>query len=575
MRNFFLDNFEPRSLFSWQVFSVSLVWAVVTNFLDVDSNPPGNTLLRLISVVGAHCVFFGAVGAFSLTSRALPRLVGAVAMVPVVIVLSMFRGWTLFQLLFAIGHDQPDLLLYRVTGSITNVAMSTLITAIVLHRVRTYSEYRRNLLSEQERLQDIRTHARTEIQRIDQETIDEIRVILDSALRAEGNLTAEATAHRIDTMIESTVRPLSHRLESDNVTWLPQSTASRPKPLDWRQIMTGALASQNLSPWWVGAALFILSTATVLRNHPPLEAVYIFVVALGVTSIGLVVVKKILISVSTGPPWVERSGFIVGALLVGALSGAATLPVKLDTDRPFSLLVQSPLYTLAFALLFALARSATFEAERATERLRATTAELAWEVARVSEEFHVARKSLARALHGRVQAGMMSSLMRLRTAIREGDPNVDDIVVATQQELTELFATLSSMATPEKQTLEAVCEEMKDTWQGVASCDMVVSREAHRAISRDPVVTAALAELIPELAFNAVKHGHATTVSYAISLPNSRTIRVACDDNGSQPAASGRVGLGTKLMDEYSLSWERTRSEGGTRSVLYLPVISP
>jgi two-component sensor histidine kinase len=80
--------------------------------------------------------------------------------------------------------------------------------------------------------------------------------------------------------------------------------------------------------------------------------------------------------------------------------------------------------------------------------------------------------------------------------------------------------------------------------------------------------------LIPELAFNAVKHGGATAVDCELKLQDERTLRMVCTDNGSRPADSGRVGLGTKLLDECASSWSRTNDAKGTVTVAYVPYAS-
>lgn len=262
---------------------------------------------------------------------------------------------------------------------------------------------------------------------------------------------------------------------------------------------------------------------------------------------------------------------VLGAVVAGIATGLTTLPVKLDTERPFSLVVQAPLFTLMFTVFFALAGSATKQAANATERLSETTAELAWEVARLSEEYRHARVSLARALHGKVQAGMMSSLMRLRQAIREDDKALDAVAEQARDELASLIDSLGHAVGDDAVSLATVIEDVQATWEGVATCSMAADDRAKAMVASDPIVMNALAELLPELAFNAIKHGQATVVTFALELDDERTLRMLCTDNGSRPPESGRVGLGTKLLDELALRWQRIAKHKGTVTEVFLP----
>jgi two-component sensor histidine kinase len=82
-----------------------------------------------------------------------------------------------------------------------------------------------------------------------------------------------------------------------------------------------------------------------------------------------------------------------------------------------------------------------------------------------------------------------------------------------------------------------------------------------------------LRELLSELTFNAIKHGGANKVLFSVSLATDNTVELTCIDNGERPSDSGRVGLGTKLLDECALQWTREplNESKGTRTEVLLP----
>ena len=569
MKSFFLNNFNPSAVFSWPVFVFSLLWAIMTNFTDVDNNPPGNYLLRVASVTAAHLVAFAFLGVFQALGRLVPVLVGAIAVVPTVVTASLVRGWVVFSLLNAIGHDNADLLSYRLMGSVTNVGMSIIVTAVVVHRVRSYRESRRALLTEQLRLVEVRELARGRLQLMAKKTLDDVRASIITALDFQQFRPADATADRIQHTIDEIVRPVSHRLEQEQFSWEPMELDSKSGSMNWRDAVSNALSADHLYPRAIALAMTAIALSTTIRNQAPLEAVYVLGCALLGTWATLLLTRRFVRSRRTA--WAEGTSMVLGAVVAGIATGLTTLPVKLDTERPFSLVVQAPLFTLMFTVFFALAGSATKQAANATERLSETTAELAWEVARLSEEYRHARVSLARALHGKVQAGMMSSLMRLRQAIREDDKALDAVAEQARDELASLIDSLGHAVGDDAVSLATVIEDVQATWEGVATCSMAADDRAKAMVASDPIVMNALAELLPELAFNAIKHGQATVVTFALELDDERTLRMLCTDNGSRPPESGRVGLGTKLLDELALRWQRIAKHKGTVTEVFLP----
>ncbi len=569
MKSFFLNNFNPHAVFSWPVFLFSLLWAIMTNFTDVDNNPPGNYVLRIASVTAAHLVAFGFLGLFQALSRLVPALVGAIAVVPAIVVATLVRGRVVFSLLNAIGHDGPDVLGYRLMGSVTNIGMAVMVTAVAVHRVRSYRESRRALLGERLRLVEVREHARGRLQLMARKTLDDVRASITTALDFQQLRPADATADRIQHTIDEIVRPVSHRLEQEQFSWEPPALDSKAGALNWRDAVSNALSADHLYPREIALAMTAIALSTTLRNQAPLEAAYVLSCALLGTWATLLMTRRFVRSRRSA--WAERTSMVLGAIAAGIATGLTTLPVKLETERPFSLVVQAPLFTVMFTVFFALAGSATKQAAQATERLRETTAELAWEVARLSEEYRHARLSLARALHGKVQAGMMSSLMRLRQAIRDNDPAVDAIAAQARGELVSLLDSLDQTVTDDAVSLDAVIGDIQATWEGLATCTMTVDDQVRGLVASDPVAVNALAELLPELAFNAIKHGQATAMTFALERDDERTLRMVCTDNGSRPSESGRVGLGTKLLDELALHWTRTAKPSGTVTEVFLP----
>ena len=82
-----------------------------------------------------------------------------------------------------------------------------------------------------------------------------------------------------------------------------------------------------------------------------------------------------------------------------------------------------------------------------------------------------------------------------------------------------------------------------------------------------------MTELIPELAFNAIKHAKTKSIEFLIQSEEKNLVRLSCLHSGSRTSDSGKVGLGTRLLEECALSWTRHSVDSGTLTTLLLPYV--
>jgi signal transduction histidine kinase len=120
--------------------------------------------------------------------------------------------------------------------------------------------------------------------------------------------------------------------------------------------------------------------------------------------------------------------------------------------------------------------------------------------------------------------------------------------------------------------LVTIIDKVKKTWSSVADVHVHTTDPMTTLLESDPQLMRALSELIPELVFNSVKHGDATDVSCDLVQDKENTVTLTCVDNGTRPAESSRVGLGTKLLDEYATHWTRKNDGTHTLTTLVLPI---
>ena len=120
--------------------------------------------------------------------------------------------------------------------------------------------------------------------------------------------------------------------------------------------------------------------------------------------------------------------------------------------------------------------------------------------------------------------------------------------------------------------LDSVLEETVATWANVCNIVWTISPAHKQIIGQDDLLGHALEDVIPELAFNSVNHGRAKSLSFTFEIIDDRTLRMIASDDGRQTGSSGRVGLGSKLLDDCCISWQRDSTPAGTVTRCDLPV---
>jgi two-component sensor histidine kinase len=149
----------------------------------------------------------------------------------------------------------------------------------------------------------------------------------------------------------------------------------------------------------------------------------------------------------------------------------------------------------------------------------------------------------------------------------------EEIESAIRSELKTLVDSISLSENNNVQNLAGIMGSLAATWEGIATSGIELRDIAEDELSRDRVLMNTLGELLSELTFNAIKHGKATQVDFALEKKAEDIVCLTCSDNGTQSPDSGRIGLGTKLLDECALQWKREAipESKGTKTEVRLP----
>jgi two-component sensor histidine kinase len=212
--------------------------------------------------------------------------------------------------------------------------------------------------------------------------------------------------------------------------------------------------------------------------------------------------------------------------------------------------VVAPMFVLTHGLV-AQAQADTHVLERRQSASDVTRANL---LSRADETDRFLAEALHRTVQGRVTAiALLLRLDRRKEAERELD-------TLTRGTLPELEAKLG-----EWMQVEVAESEHASEVSGLLVTDDI-DWSAMR--SQDEVLTARLRRAVDEIAINARRHGHATTLDVTL-FRNETHLVLSCADNGEGPSAIPSPGLGSAILDdvcrEYNGTWSLTRQEPITR----------
>lgn len=561
----------PRNMLSAPVFGVSLVLAGIGNLSvadDVIRVPE-----RLAIVTAIHLALFGTLWIVTRVFRGLfsgPR--GWLALALTLALAGVGRA-ALLAFLFDVLEVGAPLYLSRIFYSFSNpTALILLLTALW----GAFGDHARTSHS----LREVRAHQRANEQSIAGEEdslspdrLAALRRSLASVLYplADPHVDPPTAAESLRRAIDTVVRPVTRTLAETTITPV------MPRPVLPREsrrrinIVQAALDALDLKAAWpavVSVFAFFAGIPAGLQLLGPARGVINSVVGL-IAGLAILLVAR-WIALRWPGRWSRFAHLPVSALAAVAAYG---LPlVVLGFPPPPNPLGASVVFYLVCGYLLALAHSAFTRAAAARAQLAADNDRLEHQLARRRAVVHVRRSSVARALHGTVQARLTAAFLRLNLAINSGART--DVEGALESARSDAFATLDDVreGLVDRRGVSEIVTELNEIWDEIASVWLIAPADRITRGHTDPLCSALIAELLPELVFNAIKHSGAASVAIDLDWPDDQSLRlVLYFDHHETPSPSTRSGLGTRTLDEVCLRWSRQVDVHRGRTEIVLP----
>lgn len=371
-------------------------------------------------------------------------------------------------------------------------------------------------------------------------------------------------------LIEREVRPLSH----DLLAWsLPQEEPGirfALRRLGGRDVVRLA-TSMVAGPTWLAV---LMPTALALLFS--VQRVGLLYLAVTVPCSVLLLAGGFALARRRLEPALGRARTAVAALallvLYEALAAIAVANAYLwgwlsveGRVIEWSLLATLPVIWFAMAL-----RTGVREGRRdEEERLGAIVEQQALELARRRQAQRHLRQSLARVLHGTVQASLLAITARVERAGALDDARRAVELDCAAEELRELRQRI---ATPPVEAWEAreALEAVAALWTDILAVRLDCPPAVLARIDRSPPTRSALVDVVAEALTNAMRHGGARTVDVSIAIVDADRLVVVVRDDGAS-AVRGAPGLGSRLYDVLALEWEGVYGADGGHLRAVLP----
>ena len=457
----------------------------------------------------------------------------------------------------------PQIMAQLPFGLIAYPALLTGI-AVLFSNWRFTRKIRTELRQKMVALTHVRETLSDEILRIDEEMRQGVQDTLQRALSAIPDdlaygdpvqmAAAVSTLHQV---IDDVVRPLSSTLaahDGDTTSDVDFALAGRPR--DAARGMTdqrGVSLARVSGPWFatilsiifvLPSSLFALGLTGLLCGVVTVVAEWIVLTLL--RRFGSVLILPRLLSVAAVS--------LICALV--ALLFVATLALWGDATLAGGVVVAFTLIGLATALFL------SFVAQRADamEEILDRNDDLAELLARLRQELWLAKRSLAKVVHGQVQSKLLVAALRL--SHDDGDPR--NVIAAAQEDIAGALRSLSAEDSPDSRDFNASFQNIEAAWKGVCEIRLSMTAAAEFAMAADSVARACVVEVIQEAVANAAKHSQAPHIDVTLTAEQSSGLGIVVSSPGKLDARSAlRRSLGSTFLDEATTRW--TLAQQGDR----------
>lgn len=388
------------------------------------------------------------------------------------------------------------------------------------------------------------------------ESEESLRPRVHSLIAGLRTQSREAVADELDQLIDTVIRPLSHKLAARAGSH--QSLAEAlPAP---QQSPVFPTADSFVGPLVAAAAVYLTTIVIFFDVIPLLTALAGALVGALITWSVLRIFQALLSGLTVSLNFIVTvvllSHFGVGLLVTWVfVSLFASYGVGLETTIA---LVSA---TLIPGLLYVAQRLVAHLGEVRLVNLTVARRAMALDVSEVRRRAWLRQRHIAHGLHSAIQSRVHAEAQRLRL----GDgPLTERDAIAIESTLDSVFDVLRAA---DDVTIDAVGELRRaiEFWSGMCPIDFTIGDGVESFLSARADIGESVLVICLEIINNAIRHGKSRRITLSLSFTTDDLIAIHATNDGL-PLSEFHAGLGMSMFDELTVQWALESGEVTTFS---------
>ncbi len=541
---------------TWPLFWVTMALALVVNLLDRSNvNSIGDVGVNALVVIASVLVMFAVMWVLEPLVMGGPDSQRTVRTFILIAIGGLVRGPVLSALLVTTGISDARWA-YRALSGLLLYAPILTIAASVITLLRANATRRADFTADAERLSHEEQEARARTQAYRARAMDGIRAMLADRLTALRSGDGTDLGAQLRSDVDGVIRPLSHRMAGRTSAGAAPPGTPRAPRVRWADVWRTGLLGRPIRPALLGSGMTLASLVSLSwYAGSPEWGVASAVVGGVLVYLVMLVLRAVLQGPLRSMPPARRATVFtiaVAAFLTGPAAVLVAMLMASGSTSPWRVPIAFAVVGTVFAWLAALDQGLRLQVAATDSEMQARTAQMQHAAAFAQSVAYHEERRLSRALHGPVQAAVTSAAMR----VEAGD------ITGAEQLLLDAIGHLDTSATDERSVGRAL-DDITAAWDGLCAVDVDVATDAEHAIDADPPLASSVIDICTEACSNAVRHADAEHIS-VMARRRGDTITLVVRDDGAPSGNEPLPGLGSAMLDDITLHWERRREGDAT-----------
>ena len=553
----FLTTLGSRETWTGSSFVVALAVSTIVFAFGNISAVTTNAFLTLAFNTGMCALIFGTALLVTLIfdQKISPALIGTAVLI-ILIALSVLRGALMQQLFNDLGYQDGYGASMRILLSLSVFLPGLLLSVFAVNFISKWQAAEQTIRE----LIDQRDHTLASIESDLTAHLAQVSALIKDKLGPEiseiPKLSREQAQTSLKEMVQSVIRPVSHSLNESLPTLNPPPP--RTERVSIREFLSRSLKAKPLSPAPTAVIFGLILLPRNLAESPGFTG-FLFAALLGI----FVYFEVWLVNSISKK--VSQSLSIIGSLLLitvllfafGLVIGLIAQLVSGSTLGFDSIYLVGAMANLTLALLVGGIVNAnnTLAAQRLdVSRL---VIELKQELTKARQIQFQRNRTMSKWLHGPLQSALNVAVIQISRA--KDSEELSRIQTQTTKDVERLLSELDQ-ADQSQTDLPTVIQKISETWQDVTQLNWDIDEALVEQLS-GTTTESAVADVLLESVFNAIKHSSPEFIDVTLNRLDQRTIQLKVEHQGMLAAESNK-GLGSKIFDYLTVTNSLTEIEG-------------